>query len=179
MYNDLLTGCTCAPGMCAIATRESALIALVGVYYLRIAARMFAPVTSITVTCQRRKTGWRLSFERYDYRAAQNSGALIPRDGEWMARCAEQRAGALEILSPHDTNLPADINVEGLISWRPAHFSATWLDGGDCYQKLSLRAREGSCEWSDIEYDETLFPAQIRQDPPRSLCAASPSAVAT
>ena len=98
----------------------------------------------------------------------ETRGAMTPRDGEWMSRRAEQHAGALEIHLPWHSNMPDEINVEARTSWRHAHFAATWHDGGDFYQKLSLRAREGSCEWVDIEYGESLLAAQISQDFPEA-----------
>ena len=59
-------------------------------------------------------------------------------------------------------DLPHSIRARARISWWPAHFTLTWLDGGDSYQKISARPREGACERYSIEYYDSVFDTDVR-----------------
>ena len=51
--------------------------------------RPFNPYSAIEVHCPSRPKDWAMSSRVFDYRAAQVSGALMPRDGKWSSRKEE------------------------------------------------------------------------------------------
>ena len=126
-------------------------------YYMRVSVRFFAASLSVTLYCPLRRTAWRMRTEVFDYRAAQTSGALQPRDGEWYSRCGESFWGDLERLCPRDdTSLPGNLDILTRVSWWPAHFTVTFISG-DSYHKISARPREGTCEWFTTEFSDDVF----------------------
>ena len=60
-------------------TRGAFLAGPDGIYFVRLSARSFAPFLSVTAYQLARRGAWGLRTEPFDYRAAQNSGALLPR----------------------------------------------------------------------------------------------------
>ena len=134
-----------------------------GIYFIRAAVGMFAPFLSIAAIPPTRKGAWRMRAEFFDYRAAQNSGAHEPRDGAWKSRPEVWLSGHLELLRPTSAaELPGPIFARGRLSRLPAHVAPEREDGGDSYQKVSARPREGACEWKTIDYDDAVFGAHIR-----------------
>ena len=104
----------------------------------------FAPFFSVAVYQPYRRQAWRLVTEPFDYRRAQHSGALVPRDGEWFPRSDTRLRGDLDLRIPSsDTDLPDPITVRARISWWPAHVTLTWLYGGRGYQKAIGTAIRG------------------------------------
>ena len=111
-----------------------------GIYFVRISARMFAPVLSFAAISPTRKAAGRLIAEFFDYRAAQNSGALKPREGEWESRPSVGLSGDLELTRPPSAaELPDTIFERAKLSWWPALVTFIWGDGGLAYQMLSAR----------------------------------------
>ena len=82
-----------------------------GLFFVKLSARMFCPLFSRTVYCPSRRGAWRLQTEPFDYRAAQHSGALVPRSGPWFSRSWVNLVGDLALLSPAppDTDIPDPI----------------------------------------------------------------------
>ena len=116
-----------------------------GIYFVKISARMFAPFFAVTVYRPRRRGARRLVAEPFDYRAAQHSGVLEPRDSPWYSRSEVTLRRDTALTSPDsDPDLPATIAVIMRISWWPVHVAATWLDGGEGFQKLSARPKENA-----------------------------------
>ena len=139
------------------------------IYYVRVALRLFSPFLAITVQSPTRKAAWRLCAEYFDYRSAQNSGALMPRDGEWMSRSETNLYEDLSLLCPAACDdIPEFITAKARLSWWPAHVTFTWISG-DSYQKIAARPKEGTCEWEDAVYDESLFDAECRARYPKSF----------
>ena len=94
---------------------------------------------SATAICPSRRRAWRLEIGALYYRAAQTPGALAPRGGGWYSRCEERFCGILRrFLHREDRNPPGRANVSARVSWRRAHFAATWTEGGDVYQKYQI-----------------------------------------
>ena len=136
-----------------------------GLFFVKLSARMFSPLFSCTVYSPSRRGAWRLQTEPFDYRAAQHSGALVPRGGEWYSRSWVNLFGDLSLIcpAPPDTDLPDPISCHARLSWWPAHATFTWLDGGRGFQKLSARPDEDSAsEWISVPYDESVFTDEIR-----------------
>ena len=80
-----------------------------------------------------------------------------------MSRSATPSAGDLELICPTSASeLHGPIHHQARLSWWPASAAFAWLAGGDSYQKLSERPREGTCEWMTIAYDESACGADIR-----------------
>ena len=147
-----------------------------GIYYVRLSARLFAPFFSVTVYQPSRRGAWRLRTEPFDYRNAQHSGALIPRDGEWFSRSWINLEGDLSLACPtSDPDLPTLITARARLSWWPAHATFTWLDGGEGFQKLSARPpEEKRSEWISVEYDDTVFDQDTRDRFPRAFTTPTP-----
>ena len=147
-----------------------------GIYYMRMSARLFAPFFSVTVYQPARRGAWRLRTPPFDYRNAQHSGALIPRDGEWYTRSWINLEGDLSLACPtSDPDLPTLITARARLSWWPAHATVTWLDGGEGFQKLSARPpEEKRSEWISVEYDDTVFDQDTRDRFPRAFTAPTP-----
>ena len=147
-----------------------------GIYFVKISARMFAPFFAVTVYQPRRRGAWRLVTEPFDYRAAQHSGALEPRDGPWYSRSEVTLHGDMALTCPEsDPDLPTTITVIMRISWWPVHVAATWLDGGEGFQKLSARPKENTpCDWRLITYDDSVFTDEDRRRFPAAFVDSIP-----
>ena len=158
-------------GLLENTSRGADLEGLDGIFYTRLSARLFAPFFSVTVFQPNRRQAWRLRTEPFDYRNAQHSGALVPRDGEWYTRSAVSLEGDMELVCPtSDTDLPSLISVRAKLSWWPAHATFTWLDGGSGFQKLSARPpEECKSEWISVAYDDTVFTDEDRKRFPRAF----------
>ena len=136
-----------------------------GILFVKLPARMFSPLFSCTVYSPSRRGAWRLQTEPFDYRAAQHSGALVPRGGEWYSRSWVNLFGDLSLIcpAPPDTDIPDPISCHARLSWWPAHATFTWLDGGRGFQKLSARPDEDTAsEWISVPYDESVFTEEVR-----------------
>ena len=151
--------------------------ALDGIFFVKLSARMFSPKFSCTVYSPSRRGAWRLQTEPFDYRAAQHSGALVPRGGEWYSRSWTNLFGDLALICPvpPDTDLPNPISCHARLSWWPAHATFTWLDGGHGFQKISARPEEDTAsEWISVPYDDTVFTAEMRNRYPGAFTAPVP-----
>ena len=141
-----------------------------GMFYCRLAKRLFAPKMISALTCPIRKQAWVLDNECFDYRPCRTSGGLATRGGEWFSRCESSLFGELYLRCPQDAELPAIIHVDIRASWFPARCAVNWLDGGTTYQKLPHRAPEGEASiWETLRYDETVFTDQHRRDFPEAF----------
>ena len=144
-----------------------------GLYYVRIAVRMFNPFLAITAQSPVRKQARRMVTEFFDYRAAQYSEALAPKGEEWTSRSDIQLEGDLRLLRPSPCDeMPDHIPVRARLSWWPAHVAFTWCNGNDVWQKLSARPPQGECEWSSTEYSDELFTDTDRAVYPEAFTVA-------
>ena len=111
-----------------------------GIYFARLSAPMFPPSFIFAAYQPARRGAWRLQVPVFDYRAAQNSGALEPRDGPWYSRSELNLVGPLGILWPVSAaGLPGPIGANIRLSRFPAHVTFTWQDGG-AYRKTGSTA---------------------------------------
>ena len=148
-----------------------------GLLFVKLSARMFSPLFSCTVFSPSRRRAWRLQTEPFDYRAAQHSGALVPRGGEWYSRSWINLFGDLSLIlpTPPDTDIPDPITCRARLSWWPAHATFTWLDGSRGFQKISARPEEDTAsEWIPVAYDEDVFTDEIRARYPRAFTEPTP-----
>ena len=147
-----------------------------GIYYMRMSARLLAPFFSVTVYQPARRGAWRLRTPPFDYRNAQHSGALMPRDGEWYSRSWINLEGDLSLMCPtSDPDLPTLITARSRLSWWPVHATVTWLGGGEGFQKLPARPpEEKRIEWISAEYDDAVFDQDTRNRFPRAFTAPTP-----
>ena len=105
------------------------------VYFLRMDMRPLDPLAGIVLHFPIRRQAWALSAMVFGYRAAQNSGTLDPRGGQWSSRRGEFFDGALGPVCPRLDDMPSDIHILGRIPRRPPHATIAWM-GIDVYQKL-------------------------------------------
>ena len=124
--------------------------------------RPFDPYAALEVHCPVRPQSWRLSSQFFDYRSAQDSGALVPRDGHWFSRKDERLGGELDLAYPRLDNIPTMIGCHVRLSWWPPHVTAAWAGAG-VYQKVSFRPIAGApCDWAQIPFEAELFTDDIR-----------------
>lgn len=98
-------------------------------YFAKVFLRPFNPYAAIEVHCPIRPRTRPLSSRVSAYRAARDSVALVPRDGQWSSRRDEFCDGSLDLEWPHLDSAPDQIHVDSRISrWRP-HCAVTWLGG--------------------------------------------------
>ena len=131
-------------------------------YFAKVCVRPFDPYAALEVHCPVRSQSWRLCSQFFDYRSAQDSGALVPRDGLWYARKEERLDGDLVLEYPRLGNIPTQIDCHVRLSWWPPHVTVTWMGAG-VYQKVSFRPIAGApCEWTQIPFEADLFTDDIR-----------------
>ena len=132
-------------------------------YFGHVLMRPFNPLASLELFCPLRRKAWALSTPAFDYRVAQNSGALEPRDGRWYSRALEQLEGELDRVWPKLDTVPDEIDCVARVSWWPPHATVIWQSGG-FYQKLSFRpVTDAPCDWTEIRYDEEWVTADMRE----------------
>ena len=79
--------------------------------------RPFNPKMVAAMSCPRREIAWVLNNHSFDYRPANNSGALDTREGKWYSRCETSLAGDLHLRCPRDAEIPGTIRAHERASW--------------------------------------------------------------
>ena len=130
-------------------------------YFGHVLMQPFNPLAALELFCPIRRKAWALSTPVFDYRVAQNSGALEPRDGRWYSRSLEILDGECERVWPMLGAYPEAIDCTARVSWWPPHATIIW-QGGTFYQKLSFRpVTDAPCDWKEIIYDDSWVAADM------------------